>query len=312
MQHIVFVAIKPINRDEIVDLEQALLKIVAGDPAYDIETHQDSGEVILRAPTEIQLETLTDLLNRECDIDVEVSPPQVVLKETITQSAEGEGRFTVRWGGGGRYAHAKIRLAPADPGSGYRFENRLGAGILPDALIRSVDESIREQLTCGMLGHRVDDVRVELFDGSFHETDSSDTAFRIAGSMAFQDAEKKAGPVLLEPVMTAEVVAPDVFMGDLIADLNSRRAVIAGIESKSGNESIRAIVPLATMLGYATHLRAKTHGRASYFIQFDHYAPIPDSPDPEDEDRIAPVLAPLKPKPGPRNRGVALPEPDED
>jgi len=312
VQHIVFVAIQPKDKNDTIDLEQVLLKVLAGDPTYDIETHEDSGETIVRAASEVQLENLTELLKRELPIEVTIGPPQVVFKETITQPAEGEARFTQRSGVGGLYAHARIRIAPGVPGSGYTFASRVAGDVIPARFVRSIEKGIRNQLTCGILSYPVDDIRVELFDGSFHHTDSSDAAFEIAGAMAFQDAEKKAQPIVLEPIMTAEIAAPVDYDLELIFDLSFRRVTIIDSRLSDPNRFVRASVPLAEILGYANDLRRQSHGRANCSLRFERYAPVPDSPEPDDKDRTAPVLAPLKPKPWTRTSGVALPEPDDD
>jgi elongation factor G len=200
----------------------------------------------------------------------------VAYKETLTAPAEGEGRFVRQTGGRGQYGHAKIRLLPLPPGTGYQFDNQIVGGSIPREYIKPIDEGIREALTRGVLaGYPVDDVRIELHDGSFHEVDSSEMAFKIAGSLAFQDAAKRARPVLLEPVMRVEVVVPKEYLGDVMGDLAARRGKIQSQEDRGGTQIIAARVPLSTMFGYATDLRSRTQGRATYSMHFDRYEQPP-------------------------------------
>jgi elongation factor G len=227
---------------------------------------------------ELHLEIIVDRLKREFSVEASVGKPQVAYKETITKASEGEGRYIKQTGGRGQYGHAKIRLIPRKPGEGYEFENEIVGGTIPKEFIKPIDQGIREAMTTGVLaGYPMDDVKIELYDGSYHDVDSSEMAFKIAGSMAFKDAAKKAHPVLLEPVMRVEVVVPEEYMGDVIGDLTSRRGHIQQMEVRGGSQVINSRVPLSEMFGYATDLRSSTQGRGSYSMHFDRYEPAPAS-----------------------------------
>jgi elongation factor G len=205
-----------------------------------------------------------------------VGRPQVAYKETLTKAAEGEGRYVRQTGGRGQYGHARLRVEPAPPGEGFTFVNAVVGGVIPREFIKPVEEGVRDTLSTGVLaGYPVDDVKVTLHDGSYHDVDSSELAFKIAGSMAFKDAAKKAGPVLLEPVMRVEVVVPEEYMGDIMGDLNSRRGRIQSMEARGGTQIVKARVPLSEMFGYATDLRSRTQGRATYSMHFDRYEQAP-------------------------------------
>jgi elongation factor G len=207
-----------------------------------------------------------------------VGAPQVAYKETITRASEGEGRYIKQTGGRGQYGHAKIRLVPRQPGEGYLFENNIVGGSIPKEFIKPIDMGIREAMTTGVLaGYPIDDVLIDLYDGSYHDVDSNEMAFKIAGSMAFKDAAKRANPVLLEPVMRVEVTVPEEFMGDVIGDITSRRGHLQSMEARGGSQIINSRVPLSEMFGYATDLRSRTQGRASYSMHFDRYEPAPQS-----------------------------------
>jgi len=225
---------------------------------------------------ELHLEIIVDRLKREFSVEATVGKPQVAYKETITKASEGEGRYIKQTGGRGQYGHAKIRLIPRKPGEGYEFENEIVGGSIPKEFIKPIDQGIREAMTTGVLaGYPMDDVRVELYDGSYHDVDSSEMAFKIAGSMAFKDAAKRAHPILLEPVMRVEVVVPEDYMGDVIGNLNSRRGHVQSMEMRGGSQVINSRVPLAEMFGYATDIRSRTQGRGAYSMHFDRYEPVP-------------------------------------
>jgi elongation factor G len=227
---------------------------------------------------ELHLEIIVDRLKREFGVEATVGKPQVAYKETLTQAADGDGRFIRQTGGRGQYGHAKIRLVPLPPGTGYQFENETTGGSIPREYIKPIDEGIKEALTRGVLaGYPIDDVRIELYDGSYHDVDSSEMAFKIAGSMAFQDAAKKAKPVLMEPIMRVEVVCPKDYLGDVMGNLASRRGRIQAQENRGGTEIISARVPLSEMFGYATDLRSRTQGRATYSMHFDRYEQAPNN-----------------------------------
>jgi len=226
---------------------------------------------------ELHLEIIVDRLKREFNVEASVGKPQVAYKETLTRPAEGEGRYIKQTGGRGQYGHAKIKLTPRQPGEGFEFVNGVVGGTIPREFIKPIEEGIKEALTTGVLaGYPVDDVGVELYDGSYHDVDSNEMAFKIAGSMAFKDAAQKAKPVLLEPVMRVEVVVPEEFMGDIIGDLNSRRGHIQSMDARGGTQIINARVPLSEMFGYATEMRSRTQGRATYSMHFDRYEQAPN------------------------------------
>jgi elongation factor G len=227
---------------------------------------------------ELHLEIIVDRLKREFSVDASVGRPQVAYKETITRPAEAEGKWIRQTGGRGQYGHAKIRIMPRKPGEGYEFVNKIVGGSIPKEYIKPIDEGIREAMTTGVLaGYPVDDVGVELYDGSYHDVDSSEMAFKFAGSIAFKEAAQRAKPVLLEPVMRVEVVVPKEFLGDVMGNLASRRGHIQSQEERGGTQIVNARVPLAEMFGYATDLRSRTQGRATYSMHFDRYEPAPQN-----------------------------------
>jgi elongation factor G len=249
---------------------------MAEDPTFRVETDRQTGQVIIHGMGELHLEIIVDRLKREFNVEATVGKPQVAYKETLTRPADGDGRYVKQTGGRGQYGHAKIHLYPGEPGTGYIFENETVGGSIPKEFIKPIDEGIKEALTRGVLaGYPIDDVRIELYDGSYHDVDSSEMAFKIAGSMAFQDAAKRAKPVLLEPVMRVEVVVPKEYMGDVMGNLSSRRGQIQSQEDRGGTQIIQARVPLSEMFGYATDLRSRTQGRATYSMHFDRYEPAP-------------------------------------
>jgi elongation factor G len=255
-----------------------LQKLMAEDPTFRVRTDQQTAQTIIAGMGELHLEIIVDRLKREFNVEASVGKPQVAYKETLTRPAEGEGRYVRQTGGRGQYGHAKIRLYPGEPGTGYVFENEIVGGTIPKEYIKPIDEGIKEALTRGVLaGYPVDDVRIELYDGSFHDVDSSEMAFKIAGSLAFQDASKRAKPVLLEPVMRVEVVVPKEHMGDVMGNLSGRRGQIQSQEDRGGTQIIAARVPLSEMFGYATDLRSRTQGRATYSMHFDRYEPAPQN-----------------------------------
>jgi elongation factor G len=275
---VISLAIEPKTKGDQEKLGQGLAKLMAEDPTFRVKTDEQTGQVVIEGMGELHLEIIVDRLKREFSVDASVGKPQVAYKETLTRSADGEGRYVRQTGGRGQYGHAKVHLYPADPGSGYVFENKIVGGVIPREFIKPIDEGIKEALTRGILaGYPVDDVKIELYDGSFHDVDSSEMAFKIAGSMAFQDAAKKAKPVLLEPVMRVEVVVPKDYMGDVMGDLASRRGRIQSQEDRGGTQIVNARVPLSEMFGYATDLRSRTQGRATYSMHFDRYEQAPPS-----------------------------------
>jgi elongation factor G len=275
---VISLAIEPKTKADQEKLGTGLQKLMAEDPTFRVQTDQQTGQTIIAGMGELHLEIIVDRLKREFNVEASVGKPQVAYKETLTRKAEGEGRYVRQTGGRGQYGHAKIRLFPGEPGTGYIFENEIVGGAIPKEFIKPIDEGIKEALTRGVLaGYPVDDVKIELYDGSFHDVDSSEMAFKIAGSMAFQDAAKKAKPVLLEPVMRVEVVVPKDYMGDVMGNLASRRGQIQSQEDRGGTQIIAARVPLSEMFGYATDLRSRTQGRATYSMHFDRYEPAPQN-----------------------------------
>jgi elongation factor G len=275
---VISLAIEPKTKADQEKLGQGLGKLMAEDPTFRVKTDPATGEVVIAGMGELHLEIIVDRLKREFNVEASVGRPQVAYKETLTRPADGEMKYAKQTGGRGQYGHVKIHLFPGEPGTGFVFENEITGGTIPREYIKPVEEGIREALTRGVLaGYPVDDVRIELYDGSYHEVDSSEMAFKIAGSMAFQDAAKKAKPVLLEPVMRVEVVVPKEHMGDVMGNLSSRRGQIQSQEDRGGTQIINARVPLSEMFGYATDLRSRTQGRATYSMHFDRYEPAPSN-----------------------------------
>jgi len=275
---VISLAIEPKTKSDQEKLGVGLQKLRAEDPTFHVQTDQQTGQVIIAGMGELHLEIIVDRLKREFSVEASVGKPQVAYKETLTRPADGEMKYAKQTGGRGQYGHAKIHLYPGEPGSGYIFENEVVGGAIPKEFIKPIDEGIKEALTRGVLaGYPIDDVRIVLYDGSYHDVDSSEMAFKIAGSMAFQDAAKKAKPVLLEPVMRVEVVVPKEHMGDVMGNLSSRRGQIQSQEDRGGTQIIQARVPLSEMFGYATDLRSRTQGRATYSMHFDRYEQAPSN-----------------------------------
>ena len=274
---VIHVAIEPRTEAAQEKMSIALQKLAEEDPTFKTYTDQETGQTIIAGMGELHLEIIVDRLLREFKVEANVGKPQVAYKETITEITEVESRYIRQTGGRGQYGHVKIRLLPQEPGKGYEFINRIAGGVIPGEYIPAVDMGIRGAMESGILGgYQVVDVKVELYDGSFHEVDSSEMAFKIAGSMAFKDGMRKAKPVLLEPYMRVEITTPEDYMGDVIGDLQSRRGKIEGMESRTGGaQIIKSFVPLAEMFGYATDLRSKTQGRAIYSMHFDRFEPVP-------------------------------------
>jgi elongation factor G len=243
-----------------------------------VHTDEESGQTIISGMGELHLEIIVDRMRREFKVESNVGKPQVAYRETIRSKVEQEGKFVRQTGGRGQYGHVWIRLEPGAPASGYEFENAIIGGVIPKEYIPAVDKGIKEQVQNGVLaGFPVVDVKVTLFDGSFHEVDSSEIAFKIAGSMAFKEAVMRARPVLLEPIMRVEVVTPEEHMGDVMGDLNRRRGLVQGMDDGPSGKIVRADVPLSEMFGYATDLRSMTQGRAVYSMEFARYSEAPAS-----------------------------------
>jgi elongation factor G len=275
---VIDVAIEPKTKADQDKLGAALAKLTQEDPTFRVHTDQETGQTIISGMGELHLEIIVDRLLREFKVQANVGRPQVSYREAIKQEAKGEGRYVRQTGGRGQYGHAKIRIAPLEGGKEYEFKNEIVGGSIPREYIKPIEQGIKEALQRGiMAGFPMIGVGISLYDGSYHEVDSSEIAFKVAGSLAFQDAAKKAGAVLLEPLMEVEVVTPEDYMGDVIGDLSSRRGKITHLEPRAGNQVITAFVPLAEMFGYATQLRSMTQGRATYTMQFDHYNEVPKS-----------------------------------
>ncbi|CEP69616.1 Translation elongation factor EFG/EF2 [Moorella glycerini] len=275
---VISVAIEPKTKADQEKMSLALQKLAEEDPTFKMHTDPETGQTIISGMGELHLEIIVDRLLREFKVGAKVGRPQVAYKETIRRPVKAEGKFIRQTGGRGQYGHVIIEVEPQEPGKGYEFVNKIVGGVVPKEYVPAVDAGVQEAMANGVLaGYPVVDVRVSLVDGSYHEVDSSEMAFKIAGSLAFKDAAKKAQPVLLEPVMKVEVVVPEEYMGDVIGDLNSRRGRVEGMEPRSGAQVIRALVPLAEMFGYATDLRSRTQGRGTYVMQFDHYEEVPQN-----------------------------------
>jgi elongation factor G len=273
---VISMAIEPKTKKDQEKLSQVLNKFMKEDPTFKATVDQETGQVLIHGMGELHLEIMVDRMKREYGVEVNVGKPQVAYKETIRKKAVAEGKFIRQSGGRGQYGHAIIEIEPLERGQGFVFENAIVGGIIPKEFIPSVEKGVKEAMQSGVVaGYPVVDVKVKLFDGSYHEVDSSDIAFQIAGSIAFKEAMKKADPVLLEPIMEVEVETPDEYVGDVIGDLNSRRGKIMGMENKGVITVVRAYVPLAEMFGYATTLRSLTQGRGTFIMKFSHYEEVP-------------------------------------
>jgi elongation factor G len=276
---VISVAIEPKTKSDEEKLSESLHRLSEEDPTFLVRTDEETGQTIISGMGELHLEILVDRLLREFKVDATVGKPQVAYRETIRRAIEKVAyRHVKQTGGKGQYAHVVINLEPTGPGGGYEFVDLIKGGKVPREYIPSVDDGIEEALDQGIVaGYPLVDVRATLIDGSFHEVDSSEMAFKIAGSMALQEAARKAGVKLLEPVMEVEVTTPEDYMGDVIGDLNSRRGKVEGMTQRGNSQVIRAQVPMSEMFGYATDLRSKTQGRATYSMQFHSYQDVPDS-----------------------------------
>ena len=275
---VISVAIEPKTRAGQERMGIALAKLSEEDPTFNTYTNTDTGQVIIAGMGELHLEIIVDRLLREFKVEANVGAPQVAYRETIKSDVEVEEKYARQSGGHGQYGHVKIRVRKGEPGSGYKFVNSIVGGVVPKEYVPAVDTGIREALHSGVLGgYEVVDLEVELYDGSYHEVDSSEMAFKIAGSMAIKKALQEAGCFLLEPYMKVEVTVPEEYLGDVMGDINSRRGRLQGMEAEGGVQVIRAQVPLSEMFGYATDLRSRSQGRATYTMQFDHYEQVPES-----------------------------------
>ena len=284
---VIAVAVEPKTKADQEKMGVALGRLAQEDPTFKVNTDADSGQTIIRGMGELHLEIIVDRMMREFKVEANVGKPQVAYRETIRKPSQAEGKFIRQTGGRGQYGHVKIKLEP-NPGKGYEFEDEVVGGSVPKEYIKPVNEGIKEALEGGILaGYPMVDVKAVLYDGSYHDVDSSEMAFKIAGSMAFKEAARKATPVLLEPVMSVEVVVPEDFMSAIIGDLNSRRGRIEGMEHRAGSQVIKAMVPLSEMFGYATQMRSNTQGRATFSMHFSRYEEVPRSVSEEIIARVA-------------------------
>ena len=275
---VISVAVEPKTKADQEKMGMALGRLAQEDPTFKVHTDPDSGQTIISGMGELHLEIIVDRMMREYKVEANVGKPQVAYRETIRRKAEAEGKYIRQTGGRGQYGHAKIRIEPQEPGKGYEFVNDIVGGSVPKEFIKPIDQGIKEAMEGGVLaGYEMVDVKATLYDGSYHDVDSNEMAFKIAGSMAFKEAARKASPVLLEPVMSVEVVTPEDYAGVIMGDLSSRRGRIEGMEHRAGSQVIKAIVPLAEMFGYATHMRSSTQGRAEYSMHFARYEEAPRS-----------------------------------
>ena len=273
---VIDVAIEPKDKDAQEKMGIALSKLSEEDPTFKIYTNSETGQVVIAGMGELHLEIIVSRLKDEFNVDCTVGKPQVAYKETIRKEVEIEGKFVRQSGGRGQYGHVWLKLQPLEPGEGFKFENKIVGGVIPKEYIKPVEEGIKEAALSGVLaGYPVIDFKATLFDGSFHDVDSSEMAFKIAGSMAFKDGAKKANPVILEPIMRVEITVPEEYVGDVIGDMNSRRGRMEGVEAQPGIQIIKGFIPLSEMFGYATTLRSKTQGRGTYSMEPSHYEEVP-------------------------------------
>ncbi|WP_394955396.1 elongation factor G [uncultured Helicobacter sp.] len=275
---VIHIAVEPKTKADQEKMSIALGKLAEEDPSFRVSTQEETGQTLIGGMGELHLEIIVDRLKREFKVEAEVGQPQVAFRETVRSAVEQECKYAKQSGGRGQYGHVFIRLEPKEPGSGYEFVNNISGGVIPKEYIPAVDKGIQEAMQNGVLaGYPVVDFKVTLYDGSYHEVDSSEMAFKIAGSMAFKDACRKANAVLLEPLMKVEVEVPEEYMGDVIGDLNRRRGQINSMDDRMGLKIINAFVPLAEMFGYSTDLRSATQGRGTYTMEFDHYGEVPNN-----------------------------------
>ena len=273
---VISMAVEPKTKQDLERLGFSLEKLSREDPSFHVRTDEETGQTIISGMGELHLEIIVDRLVREFKVQANVGKPEVAYRETIRGKGEAEGKYIKQSGGRGQYGHVVLRVEPSEPGVGLEFVNKIVGGIIPREYIPAVEKGVRGRMESGVVaGYAMRDVRVTLFDGSFHEVDSSEMGFKIAASMAFEGACRKASPILLEPVMKVEVLVPQDFMGDVIGDLNARRGKVQGIKARVGSQAVEAMVPLGEMFGYATTLRSKTQGRATYSMEFAQYEPVP-------------------------------------
>jgi elongation factor G len=273
---VIHIAVEPKTKSDQDKMGTAIGKLVQEDPTLRVRTDEETGQTILSGMGELHLEIIIDRMKREFKVDANIGAPQVAYRETITKTVEVQGKFVRQSGGRGQYGDCWLRIEPQEPGSGFEFVDAIKGGVIPKEYIPAVGQGAKEASLGGVLaGFSIEDVKVTCFDGSYHDVDSSEMAFKIAGSMGFKEGARKAGPVLLEPIMAVEVVVPEDYMGDVMGDLSSRRGKVSGMDARGGAQVITADVPLSCMFGYSTDLRSATQGRATYSMVFDHYAQVP-------------------------------------
>jgi len=273
---VISIAVEPATKEGQDALTNGLVKLAEEDPTFIVRSDEDTGQTIISGMGELHLEIIVDRLKREFNVVVHVGSPQVSYKECITKKVEQEGRFVKQSGGRGQYGHVVIIIEPNEAGKGFEFENKIVGGKIPKEYIPAVEAGVKDAMGNGVVcGYPLEDIKVTLIDGSFHDVDSSEIAFKIAGSMAFRDAAKKASPTLLEPLMALEVVVPENYLGSVMGDVTSRRGNVKGMNPRNGVQVLNADVPLSEMFGYATELRSMTQGRAVFTMQFSHYAQAP-------------------------------------
>jgi elongation factor G len=273
---VISVAVEPKTKADQEKMGVALSKLAQEDPSFRVHTDEESGQVIISGMGELHLEIIVDRMKREFNVGANIGAPQVAYRETIRNSVEQEGKFVRQSGGRGQYGHVWLRIEPLEAGAGYEFVNEIVGGVVPKEYIPAVDKGVQEQLKSGVLaGYPMLDVKVSIFDGSYHDVDSSEIAFKIAGSMCFREGARKADPILLEPIMKVEIATPEEYMGDVVGDINRRRGIIQGMEDTPSGKTVSCEVPLSEMFGYATDLRSATQGRATYSMQFEKYNETP-------------------------------------
>jgi elongation factor G len=275
---VIAMAVEPKTKSDQEKMGIALSRLAQEDPSFRVRSDEESGQTIIAGMGELHLEIIVDRMKREFNVEANVGKPQVAYRETIRKAVKQEGKFVRQSGGKGQYGHVVLEIEPQERGKGYEFENLTVGGSVPKEYVPAVDKGIREAMTSGpMAGYPVVDIKIKLIDGSYHEVDSNEMAFKIAASMGFKEGFNKANPVLLEPIMKVEVVTPEDYMGDVMGDLSRRRGVLQGSDDSPSGKLINAQVPLGEMFGYATSLRSMSQGRATFTMEFDHYAEAPNN-----------------------------------
>jgi elongation factor G len=275
---VIQIAIEPKTKADQDRLSDALAKLAEEDPTFRVKVDEETGQTLISGMGELHLEILVDRMKREFKVEANIGKPQVAYRETITKTVQSEGKFVKQSGGRGKYGHVWLEISPNEAGKGFEFENAIVGGVVPKEYIPAVQKGVKEAMQNGVIaGYPVVDVKVKLYDGSYHEVDSDEISFKVAGAMAFREGAKKADPILLEPIMSLEIITPEEYLGDVMGDLNSRRGKIEGFTARKDAQVIRAHAPLSEMFGYATRLRSITQGRAIYTMQFSHYQEAPKS-----------------------------------